>query len=148
MIEPGELRIGNLIAWNPKLSHPGTTLPSTQVKVTSIFQDKIGYISPELEYRVEPFEDDLLQIETAHKLLEELEPIPLTAELLKKCGFETLPGEMYTHGYLTLQELQDNNTKVFQFHDFEFKPKIRYLHQLQNFYFALMGEELEVSLYS
>ena len=148
MIKPYELRIGNLIAWNPRLSHPRTTLPSTQVKVTSIFQNKIGYISPGIEHRVEPFEDDLSQIETPYRPLDELEPIPLTAEMLEKCGFEKVADETFIKGHLTLQKMQDYNGEVFLFNSAELRPQITYVHQLQNFYFALTGEELEVCLYN
>ena len=145
MIKANELRIGNLILWNPKLSHPSTTLHPTQIEVTSILQDKIGYISAGMEHRAEPFEDDLLQMETSHKPTEELEPIPLTSELLEKYGFEIVSGEVYRKGYFVLEKLQDDNEEVFQLNGYEIRPKITYLHQLQNIYFVLTGEELEAS---
>jgi len=145
MIKTNELRIGNLIVWNPTLSHPVTTLHPMQIEVLSILQDKIGYISPGMKHRAEPFEDDLLQIETSYKPMEELEPILLTTELLTKCGFETVVNKEYRKGYFVLEKLQDDNKEVFQFNGFEIRPKISYLHQLQNLYFVLTGEELEVS---
>ena len=100
MIKANELRIGNLILWNPKLSHPGTTLHPAQIEVTLILHDKIGYISPGIEHRVESFEDDLLQTETSYKSLEEIEAIPLTAELLEKCGFENVRFSLHFYVFL------------------------------------------------
>src|SRR4051794_31565113 len=88
MITANELRTGNLIFWNPKLSNPNITLEPMQVEVSAILEDKIGYTSPKIEYRVEPFEDDLLQKNTSYKSLEELEPISLTAEVLERSGFK------------------------------------------------------------
>jgi len=148
MIKPYELRVGNLLSWNPKLSHPKTTLPPTQIKVTAIFQNKIGYISPEIEHRVEPFEDDQLQLETPNRALEELEPILLNTEFLRNCGFEKIADNTYCKGEFKLQMLQESNRAVFQLNGFEIKPKIKYLHQLQNLYFILTGEELDICLYN
>ena len=46
MITASELRIGNLLFWNPKLSNPNTTLAAVRVEVSAILKDKIGYIFP------------------------------------------------------------------------------------------------------
>src|SRR5256885_1632084 len=89
-MKSAELRIGNLILWNPRLSTPKTTLVPTQVEVSAILEDRIGFISPRIEHRVEPFEDDLLELETPHRPIEEFEGISLTSEFLKKCGFDFL----------------------------------------------------------
>ena len=92
MIKANELRIGNLVLWNPKLLHPGNTLPPMQVQVYTILQDRISYVFPNIENRVEPFEDDVAQNGTRYKLLEELAPIMLTAEILENVGFEEKSG--------------------------------------------------------
>src|SRR6266487_5068670 len=100
MITANELRIGNLIFWNPKLSNPNITLAAMQVEISAILEDKISYISPGIEYRVEPFEDDLLQKETPYKSLKELEPIILTAEILEKCGFKQVDDYLSKKAYV------------------------------------------------
>lgn len=85
-------------------------------------------------------------------------PVPLTEEILLKCGFE------YKKGILRIDISQDTylkgNLNNFEFHmaiceKLEFcdevtdivslKP-IKHLHQLQNLYFALTGKELEINL--
>jgi hypothetical protein len=88
MLKANELRIGNFIFWNSKLSSPEISFLTFPVEVTSILPDKIGYISPGIEHRSESFEDDILQTQTAHGSLEEFEPILLTHDILEKCGFE------------------------------------------------------------
>lgn len=78
----------------------------------------------------------------------DVEPIPLSEEVLLKCGFE----EDETH----VSEdhpwaIWVKNDVVISLPYFEFSfestdVEIKYLHQLQNLYYALTGEELEVSL--
>ena len=94
---------------------------------------------------------------------EDIYPIPLTAEIMEKCGFEwrheRYDGEtkiwsinlknksrLFLHfeedqsdtGYSV--SLEDDGNHSFAGHD------IFYIHQLQNLYFALTGEELAVNL--
>jgi hypothetical protein len=157
MITANELRVGNLIFWNPKLSNPNTTLPAMQVEVSAILEDKIGYVSPGIEYRVESFEDDLLQKKTPYKLLEELEPILLTHEILERCGFKQVGDYLSKNLYLNHADehffkIDINIVDYKVLLHFAGSQKVilpyhyKFLHQLQNLYFALTGEELEVNL--
>lgn len=71
-----------------------------------------------------------------------IHPIPLTEEILLKCGFERQEYNDYRHpvliGTLTLYE------GVAELHISDlYSVWVNNLHQLQNLYFALMGEELE-----
>ncbi len=78
-----------------------------------------------------------------HSLDEEwfqAEPIPLTYEILEKCGFECLCSK-WKNGHIEL--LVNLNGYDFFYGGF---TKLEYLHQLQNLYFALTTEELEVNL--
>lgn len=80
---------------------------------------------------------------------EEFEPIPLTEEILLKCGFEYVE-EVFSYC------CKFHNIYISTIGEFIFAPfctndsdclvKIKYLHQLQNLYFALTGQELEVNL--
>ena len=119
MIQANELRIGNWILWNM----PG------------------GSIQPILVASI-PLDDD------------NYSPIPLTTEILEKAGFEkdedytTHEGKMYVSFNLpdgtTIDKLGDND---FEYHVWDnYEKHIKYLHQLQNLYFALTGEELEINL--
>lgn len=74
-------------------------------------------------------------------------PIPLTEEWLLRLGFDFVPD---LHAYA------DENHYIVPFHDgtFQFHPfctndedcwkTLEYVHQLQNLYFALTGEELQI----
>lgn len=75
------------------------------------------------------------------------DPIPLTPEILEKCGFgngnsEKANVDLWNKYWIGDFEL-DNNKECF---DYEGKVSIKYLHQLQNLYFALTGEELKITL--
>jgi hypothetical protein len=80
-----------------------------------------------------------------------IEPIPLTPEILEKAGFSYLlnnGGQLY---YI----IYDSGFTVMQsYGKWHFSPsksttlgnEIKYLHQLQNLYFALTGQELTIDL--
>lgn len=93
-------------------------------------------------------EDDL-EVLFAARNYEDYNPIQLTPEILEKCGFKMDSGADFTH--------TDSGLKLFSgHHEFnywgsthnakDFDTSIKYLHQLQNLYFALTGEELKVTL--
>ena len=89
-----------------------------------------------------------------------INPIPLTPEILEKCGFEKEQRSDYDgeYFYVWIKNGVDihegNNSKEFNYATYvkgaqcSFKSGIgvKYLHQLQNLYFALAGEELNPSL--
>lgn len=81
-------------------------------------------------------------------------PILLTSEILEACGFKK--GKVQSggfYGYDNGKMELDNN---FQFEVFDgrieenttrtYRPELKYLHQLQNLYFTLTGEELKCNL--
>ncbi len=69
------------------------------------------------------------------------EPIPLTEEILLKCGFEKVAGF-----YSSKDEILELTCDFIVWKPNTKKLEIKYLHQLQNLYFALTGEELEINL--
>lgn len=89
----------------------------------------------------------------------ELDPIPLTEEILLKCGFSDKDykqgyiGIDYKSGAMTFDFVLNkpgvmgnwNKCYTFSLPDYRF-VNIDYLHQLQNLYFDLTREELEVKL--
>jgi hypothetical protein len=82
--------------------------------------------------------------------IEMYEPIPLTEDILLKCGFELSGSEFgidcFEEGELRL----DKKTFAPRFYDYDSSCDLPYfiehLHQLQNLYFALTNEELKVNL--
>lgn len=92
-------------------------------------------------------------------------PIPLTEEWLLKFGFEEIE-TLHTHwksdkgfflnGYVIFMEknlgaiIGEKSNDYFYNHSYQYRngigiiKEIKYLHELQNLYFALTGEELEI----
>jgi hypothetical protein len=153
MIKANELRIGNLLVWNPKLISPDNTLPPLQVQVAAILADRIHYVFPNIENRVEPFEDDVAQAGSRFKRLEELEPIRLTPEILENSNFEEKNGlfspKHVENGELQLRFNGDYYERILitKMNTTVFELPVKYFHQLQNLYFALSGHELETKLH-
>lgn len=85
------------------------------------------------------------------------EPIPLTPEILEKAGFEK--NDRIQQNFSYILQLKSRMTLVYYKGDssclsieqdnkmIDFASgRCKYLHQLQNLYFALTGEELEIKL--
>ena len=73
-----------------------------------------------------------------------IQPIPLTPEILEKCGFEKFKGlwnyKLVPIGYeLNLVKINGLNENEFEN---QIGESIKHLHHLQNLYYALTGEEL------
>jgi hypothetical protein len=79
--------------------------------------------------------------------LEDCEPIPLTQEWLLKFGFKKWNDCCYCNGKLVVEGLFKNfNESICLLRcgndDYVELTNINYVHQLQNLYFAIIGEEL------
>lgn len=73
----------------------------------------------------------------------EITPIPLTEEWLLRLGFEK-KASYFLHEKHSVR-IETGNMYEWNYNRYEYgKIKIEYTHQLQNLYFALTGEELEV----
>jgi hypothetical protein len=106
------------------------------MQVVSVFQDEI-YCD------FEGNEGDVFEFKN-----EDIKPIPLTPEVLEKCGFEKDISSQFG-GYLIniceWEKIRIVHSKIIGWHyplNGYQKPIVNYLHQLQNLYFALTGEEL------
>jgi len=74
-----------------------------------------------------------------HRLL----PIPLKEEILLKAGFERFAMNLLYNGLLIKPDMSG---RYFYFYgDMKF-VEIKFVHSLQNLYFALTGEELNIEL--
>lgn len=75
----------------------------------------------------------------------QVEPIPITEEWLEKLGFENGSIEINNENHLICETLMDDDDFHWQYNfNNEGLVFIEYIHQLQNLYFALTGEELEL----
>ena len=139
-MRPQELRVGNLVCYNGKV-----------VKVEQITKHKIGYHTRPNETRMN------------YARLCEIEPIPITEELLLKTGFKK-----GGNGYFDYREYNDElsirfseNYTFIEYANLHFNPEdvtetnycsslefpnTLHLHTLQNIWHLLTGEELEIEL--
>ena len=77
-------------------------------------------------------------------VVKELKPIPLTEEWLLKFGFASGGyGEYKKDRYILDCEYTDKGVYYFIIDDVCIEADMLYVHQLQNLYFALTGEELK-----
>jgi hypothetical protein len=104
----------------------------------------------------------IICIESGHDIdlmFEEFQPIPLTPEILEQCGFVNKPSGIYKYSYEIEIDGFDSTFRTWWYgEDICLEPmgydtgyiSIKYLHQLQNLFYALTGEELTVnaSLYA
>jgi len=130
MIQPQELRISNYII-REDLFDKNKRIE----KITELYKEKAlcsGPISVFVDYK-------------------DLQPIPLTEEMLLKFGFERIKSDKYPHKFIINKDMRDeveienlNSQNCFVFsHGKKFSLiKIEYVHQLQNLYFALTGKKL------
>lgn len=96
-----------------------------------------------------------------------ISPIPLTPEILKKCGFEENLGGWYLDGDIDQKSFRSDDRKFawcmtlshVDDNDVHFRVgyssvlindaparHIQYLHQLQNLYYSLTGKELTINI--
>ena len=138
-IKASELRFGNLIKYYDEL--------------VEVYGVKGLYVIIAVEENGEVKEQSILA--------PAFEPIPLTPEILEKCGFVKSKSDKddnedhYVYGNQVANNFslyfdtdhweiaqEWNDSRVY----FYFWNHINHLHQLQNLYFALTGEELKINL--
>jgi len=83
-------------------------------------------------------------------IVELIDPIPLTEEWLVKFGFEVKPNrayEKYWKDFGDMAILVDEDLEFYihaESYEGETLRKVEHVHTLQNLFFALTGEELEI----
>ena len=117
MINPKELRLGNFIFWGLKPA----------------FIQELPLSGPVLNV-------DGNIITTVY---EELAGIPLTQEIIEKNGFEPWSGMSLWHRDFSL-ERGNKGWNMKQSSGRITKKELSYLHELQNLYFSITGEELQI----
>lgn len=84
---------------------------------------------------------------------DKVEGIPLTEEILLNCGFEYINHNNKTIGMLSPDDGRGNRNRIMSF-DSNFRMilntwnyiPINYIHEVQNFYFAITNKELNIQL--
>jgi hypothetical protein len=140
-----ELRIGNWITY-PKY-WGDTPIRVTGVSVVDRRDDESGIYEEFLSLLGNDFLtsdnfNSFVDYKNGVIKVEEIEPIPLTEEWLLKFGFHLDPYKNFELNNININRL---NFKLTIFEDddrYDIPIKTKYVHQLQNLYFALTGEEL------
>lgn len=133
-ITPHDLRIGSRVRLKG-------SAPVKILEVTAIGQKHITARSGE-------------QAESSTWSYAEIEPVPLTDGIMGKCGFcHPMHDELWRHkpscvDVLVVDDWDEYTRPWITVNDNFMFPSIhcRYLHELQNCYFAVEGEELEVKM--
>lgn len=136
MITARELRIGNFVA-----DRGGKTLT-----IDRFYGNKI-----ECDVKGMPQKDPHTGIKLYyHPFTEEIDflhPIPLTEEWLESAGFVEVPSAYPEQHPWSSWEKDGVEIKMpyfeFTFCEGQYEVETKYVHQLQNLYFALTGQELE-----
>lgn len=128
MINKNELRIGNYV--NGELYETGCSVTVRQYKIKSL-GEKIAVLQDRKTQSVLSYQD--------------IQPIPLTSEWLLKFGCK------YSENYKGWQVLYSSGLRLIDyaqcrqvFIDSSTHTELRYVHQFQNFIYALTGEELTI----
>ena len=139
-MKANSLRIGNLVSQNGfygyvysiESAEPRNDIRFSDKDIITLFDNGITYVP-----------------------IDEIEPIPLTEEWLLKFGYVKFElNQIYNEWYLNfdgilkykIYETENSlkNTSKFIMPNSNKPIKIQYIHQLQNLYFALTGEELKL----
>jgi len=131
MIQIGELRIGNLVGLNNRV-----------VRVESLNEGWSYFGGEQLEIG--------RQIVLLHVLFEKAEGIPLTLDWLERCGFEQKEvvnsdqDERTFWAHPKMNYYTYDGKKFDAGYGFGDLDHVKYIHQVQNLFFALAGEELTI----
>lgn len=125
MIDPKELRLGNLVAFNWPTGE-GATIYC----ITEILEGGLRGVQP----KYQDYPSEYLSVG--------VEGIPLSPEWLERCGVEFFEADTATESLINLVYKQ----KVIVTFKSNSLPPREHLHQLQNLIHTLTGTELEIKL--
>lgn len=138
MIKATELRIGNMIESNHFESRQWHPIRVTGTQMSPFGTEQISWKAMGCcALGMEPIDEGY-------------RPVKLTCEILEKCGFNyaanvTAYGVFSRQPYLFSVCVTEKGFELFG-GQWPIGKTFQYLHQLQNLFFALTGEELEVKL--
>ena len=123
VIKGKHLRIGNLVFFNGNHNEIGVVSEIIKNDLTKVSPYKIG-----INHRIDIYYE-----------IDKLKPIPLTEEWLAKLGYDLISENHYgILGHL-IWKIEG------RFYCDKNGMQLKYVHQLQNLYFALTGSELTVA---
>jgi hypothetical protein len=106
-------------------------------------------IGHNISWIIEGIEKDYIYSYNSWRLLSSFQPIPLTKEWLLKIGFEFAVDTWYFNGFALWEtEWGDDKGATGIGYFYELRERgmmdkhIQYLHELQNLYYSLTGEEI------
>ncbi|MBX3253922.1 MAG: hypothetical protein KF862_07240 [Chitinophagaceae bacterium] len=144
MINPKDLRLGNLVTDGESIIYVEKIEPAgingATITDHGMISDGLGEFA-HFYHTITP---------------ESIDPIPITPEMLKKCGFDQVNGCYFDktlwNKYNVLRYDNGANVFILESRNYEqaervYLPNIiKYIHQLQNAYYILTGKELEINL--
>lgn len=139
-MKPTELRIGNYVYYEH------TTHIVSGVHGNKVYSWWVKDGQPVIEYEAKDISGT--QVENPYiDVISQHEPIPLTEEWLVKFGFKITGQTPHPNNIWTVygEECKFELEHIISFFLYDnkcFGTEVKYIHQLQNLYFALTGEEL------
>ena len=119
-------------------------LHASSLRVTNIVGTDGGY---KTIIAIDGLNGRLTFLDNEVRNLNDCYPIPLTTKIIEKCKlFEDLsfPGNIFFA--LSLEKTTNTFVLTAAYNEYVSGPKVFYLHQFQNLYFALTGDELTVNV--
>jgi hypothetical protein len=139
-MEAKELRIGNFVTINNPNYH--AVIKDVPMVIIGIVQRISSMIGSTYSINLEILDRELnMYYDSYSQYVEYIEPIPLTEEWLFKFGFKKWTDRKFVGRYT-----KNRHSVWYGVTDYQIKHSrpFRYVHQLQNIYFALTGEELTI----
>ena len=125
MIKPTELRLGNCVEYDGNYYQIDSL--SWDLPTVDTIEFGIGVV----DYNI-------------------INPIPLTEEVLIKCGFNKLGDFKYNKGAFVIERMINGDCFLVRMYvNITESVKVRYinhLHELQNLMYAILGEDLKIDL--
>ncbi len=137
-MEKNDIRIGNYIYYEH------TTHIVSGVHGNKVYSWWVKDGEPVIEWEAKDISGT--QVENPYMdVISQYEPIPLTEEWLMKFGFDIKDKNRldWVKGAFNLERSNEDDSK-FCFEVYSHYIPLDYVHQLQNLYFALTGEELKL----
>ncbi|HEY6901504.1 MAG TPA: hypothetical protein VI233_12705 [Puia sp.] len=145
MLHAKDLRLGNKV-----FNRKGEVITVQQLLSNSLIYDTQINISRKVA-NASRFYSDTYTTEVI-ELVKEIDfhdvvPIALTPKILEKCGFRNFVRDEWIISYgNTHTDFEFTSDGLRLRHSTPTRVGIKYVHQLQNFFFAITGHELEVDM--
>lgn len=145
MLHSKDLRIGNKV-----FNRKGEVITVQQLLANTLIYDTQINISRKVANAGRFYEDTYTTevIELVKEIdFQDVTPVSLTPKILEKCGFRNFVRDEWIISYgNTHTDFEFTSDGLRLRHSTHTRVGIKYLHQLQNFFFAITGHELEVEM--